>query len=164
MRLLLPLLLGLAGLCGGALAGHLLRPAPPEETAPAPEARPEATGDPLAPLPVQDPAKAWDYVKLDNQFVVPVMADGRVDALVILSISLEVRPGQGTAVLQREPKLRDAFLRALFEHERTGGFAGTFTAARAMAELRLALLKAARAVAGEAVNDVLVTDILRQDV
>lgn len=175
MPKLLPLLLALTGLAGGILAGHLLKPAPaapenpaaPAEHAPAAAEAPgiaAAPGDPLAPAPPHDAGAHWEYVKLDNQFVVPVMGEGRVAALIVLSISLEIAEGGANEVFAREPKLRDAFLRVLFEHERSGGFTGIFTDARVMAELRGSLRQAAKAVLGGALNDVLVTDILRQDV
>jgi hypothetical protein len=177
MKKLLPVLLALAGLVGGAAAGHFLRPpaeAAPETRADAPAdahadapADPHAAparGDPLAPEPAYDPAAHWEYVKLESQFVVPVMGGGRVDSLVVLTISLEVEQGRANEVFLREPKLRDAFLRALFEHERAGGFTGVFTDPRVMGELRGSLRRAAKAILGPLVNDVLVTDILRQDV
>ena len=68
-----------------------------------------------------------EYVKLNNQFVVPVVEDGRVAAMVVLSLSLEVEAGNTEAVYQREPKLRDAFLQVLFDHANVGGFCGSFT-------------------------------------
>jgi flagellar protein FliL len=181
MKKLLPVLLALAGLAGGVGAGALLKP--PEAAAPAdPHAAPEAaapaaapaatpadpgaepaSGDPLNPEPAYNPEAHWEYVKLENQFVVPVMGEGKVVAVVVLSISLEVEQGRSNDVFQREPKLRDAFLRALFEHERAGGFTGVFTDPRVMGELRGNLRRAAKAILGPMLNDVLVTDILRQD-
>ncbi len=173
MKKLLPLILAVMGLGGGVMAGAMMKPAPaPEagsgadaagaEPAPAAEPAPDV-GDPLNPDPAHDPSVTWDYTKLDRQFVVPVMDEARVAALVVLSISIEVAPGSGPDVLAREPKLRDAFLRVLFEHERAGGFAGPFTDARVMNDLRGALRVAAQGIVGKSANDVLVTDLLRQD-
>lgn len=165
MKKLLPVLLALIGLAGGVAAGHFLKPAPAPGPAPAvAEEYAAAPGaDPLAAAPPHDPEESWDYAKFDNQFVVPVMAEGRVASMIVLSISLEVTPGQTNAVHLRQPKLRDGFLRVLFEHERAGGFQGVFTDTRVLGELRARLLDVARSVMGETVNDVLVTDILRQD-
>jgi len=178
LKKLLPVVLALIGLAGGLAAGAFLKPAPaPEEpaasetaetkTAPAEHPAPAETAaeaDPLAHDSPADPEAKWEYAKLDNQFVVPVMGDGRVASMVVLSISLEITPGHGNDVFAREPKLRDSFLRVLFAHERAGGFSGVFTDQRVMGELRGRLREAARAVLGKIVNDVLVTDILRQDV
>lgn len=149
LRLLLPVGLGLAGLGAGLGAGVLTRPA----SDPAAEVQAEAA--PTAGL--------RDYMRLNNQFVVPVLDQGRVEAFVILSLSLEVLPGGSESIYSREAKLRDAFLSALFEHSNAGGFRGTFTASERMHALRLALLEAAQGVMGAQITDVLIVDLVRQD-
>ena len=105
------------------------------------------------------------YVRLDNQFVVPVIEDGRTTALVVLVLSLEVEPGDGArdAVFAREPKLRDALLRVMFDHANAGGFSGGFTAGARIEGLRAALRERARAVLGPGLRDVLILDIARQE-
>jgi flagellar protein FliL len=104
-----------------------------------------------------------DYVKLSNQFVVPVVEDGRVAAMVILSLTLEVPPGSSEAIYSREPKLRDAFLQVLFDHANAGGFRGAFTDGANLVILRTALREVARKIMAEGVSDVLIADIVRQD-
>ncbi|WP_126978945.1 flagellar basal body-associated FliL family protein [Frigidibacter oleivorans] len=104
-----------------------------------------------------------EFVKLGNQFVIPVVEDGRIAAMVILSLTLEMAEGTGAAAYEREPKLRDAFLQVLFEHANAGGFRGAFTDAANLVVLRRSLLAAARQDLGEAVRDVLITDLARQD-
>lgn len=164
MRKLLPVLLALIGLGAGAAAGLKFRPDP--------EALPEAAGLAGGAAPCGPPAEAaeghaaataFDYVKLNNQFVVPVVEEGDVAALVILSISLEVSAGTADAVYAIEPKLRDAFLRVLFDHANAGGFSGAFTRSDYMDGLRLALLEVARKSLGASVSRVLIVDIVRQD-
>ena len=149
MRKLLPLLLILLGAGGGVAGGLWLRPAPEPEAAEADHpAEPEAR----------------DYVKLPSQFVIPVIDGGRVGSLVVLSLSIEAPMGASDAVFQREPKLRDEFLRVLFDHANVGGFRGTFTDGSNLVAVRRALLEAARKVLGpENAFDVLITDIVRQD-
>jgi hypothetical protein len=95
--------------------------------------------------------------------VVPVMQDGRVAAMVVLSLSLEVQEGNTEAVYQREPKLRDVFLQVLFDHANVGGFSGSFTDGSNLVVLRNSLKEAAALVLGTTVRDVLITDIARQD-
>ncbi len=51
---------------------------------------------------------ARDYVRLNNQFVVPVVEGGQVRALVILSLTIEAVAGASEEVYLREPRLRDA--------------------------------------------------------
>ncbi|HKK36633.1 MAG TPA: flagellar basal body-associated FliL family protein [Paracoccaceae bacterium] len=175
MKLVLPLLIALLGLAGGLSAGHYLRPdaapagggaeaAASEASAPAeatPTPRPETL--PGAAPPRYDPDEKRDYVAIDRQFLVPLVEDGEVAAMMILSLTLEMEIGARDAVFEREPKLRDRFLHVMFRHAQSGAFAGVFTAGPAMRDLRGALLEAARGVLGPAVHDVLVTDLLRQD-
>lgn len=147
MRRLLPIILALAGLLAGAGAGLLLRPNPP--------------GDPRT-----DAAAAMtnpEFYRLNNQFIVPVVEGGQVSAMVILSLSLEVGAGSGANILRHEPKLRDVFLRVLFDHANSGGFSGVFTDNETMLLLRRALHEAAQTVVGAEVSNVLITDLVRQD-
>lgn len=160
---LFPFLLALAGLVAGTGTGYLLRPeAAPAEIGAAPanaHAAHEPSGDGVA--GADEPLH--DYVKLNNQFVVPVVEDGRVASLVILSLSLEVPTGAGEKVYTVEPKLRDTFLQVLFDHANSGGFRGIFTDGSNMIPLRRALLEAAIRTLGPDVIDVLIVDIVRQD-
>lgn len=153
LRKLLPVLLALVGLGAGLGAGIFLRPVPEEGAAPAEEEHAETGEEPLPP----------DYVKLNNQFVVPVLEGGRVVSLVVLSLSLEVAAGNTEMVYQREPKIRDAFLQVLFDHANTGGFRGSFTDGSNLVLLREALTEKAVGILGTVVTDVLITEIARQD-
>lgn len=104
------------------------------------------------------------YVKLSKQFVVPVVSDEKVAALVVMSLSIEIDASMMETVFVVEPKLRDALLRVMFLHANSGGFDGQFTGGEPMRDLRGSLREAARTVLGDSVSAVLVTDILRQDV
>ena len=153
MGKLLPVLLALIGLGGGLGAGMMLRPAsetPAEAEAAAEHAPAESAAPP-------------DYVKLNNQFIVPLVDGGRVASMVVLSLSLEVTSGHTADIYAREPKLRDAFLQVLFDHANTGGFRGSFTDGSNLVLLRQALKEKATSVAGDLVTDVLITEIARQD-
>lgn len=172
LRKLFPLLLALVGLGGGVAAGLALRPTPEakdhaaEGTDPAAAGAHGDAGVETAEASGHDgepEAGAPEYVKMNNQFVVPVVEKGRVAAMVVLSLSLDVVPGNTEAVYQREPKLRDVFLQVLFDHANTGGFSGSFTDGSNLIVLRTSLREAASLVLGSVVNDVLITDIARQD-
>ena len=161
MRKLLPLLLILLGVGGGAAAGFLLKPQAEEVV------EIDPCGEDGAPMPVSkapetDPGDR-EYVKMNNQFVVPTMAEGRISGLVVMSLSLEVGPGGQDLVFAREPKLRDVFLPVLFYHANACGFDGAFTHANRLDPLRAALRGVAVSVLGGVVSDVLIVDIARQD-
>ena len=183
---LIPALLALLGLVGGAGAGLFLRPADApegsvkaeaeheeaaahgeepahEEKADAGDAKDDHGGDGHSGSAEKGGKPAHDYVKMNNQFVVPVVQNGRVAALVILSISLEVTAGESEKVYQVEPKLRDGFLQVMFNHANAGGFMGTFTDGSNMVLLRQALREVAQSTLGPDVSDVLIVDIVRQD-
>ena len=164
-RAIVPAILGLAGLGGGVGAGQYLRPAtdaavdPGHAKAAAPEAE-HSTDTPAHDGATEDQP---EFVKLSNQFVVPVVTDGRVSAMVVLSLTLGVAAGTTDATYAREPLLRDAFLQVLFDHANSGGFSGSFTDGSNLIVLRRNLKEAAVVVLGPAVEDVLITDIARQD-
>ena len=104
-----------------------------------------------------------EFVKLNNQFVVPVVTETRVAALVVLSITIETQIGKSEVIYAREPKLRDLFLQTLFDQASLGRFSGEFANAANLRPLRDELTVIARRVLGPEVSDVLITDISRQD-
>jgi len=104
-----------------------------------------------------------EFVKLNNQFVIPVVLKDKVEALVVMSLSVEVSSGTAETVYRREPKLRDAFLQVLFDHANMGGFQGEFTDTNKLDVLRASLLEVAHSVLGADVAGILITDIARQD-
>jgi flagellar FliL protein len=150
---LLPILLILIGVGGGIGAGVMLRPVP----------EPDAALESPPKEVVIDPENMPEYAKLNNQFVIPVVEEGRVAAMVILALSLEVEKGKTVEVFNREPKLRDVFLQILFDHANAGGFNGSFTDGANLILLRKSLLEAAKTVLGTIAIDVLISDIARQD-
>jgi hypothetical protein len=161
MKKLLPILLIMIGIGAGGAAGFVLRP------------EPEPVGEEMVDGEVKAEEKVVEeppldldnveFVKLNNQFVVPVVEDNRVASLVVLSISLETAPENTEMIYAREPKIRDEFLRVLFDHAYTGGFSGAFTASPSLDSLVAQLLTVAKKITKNSVSDVLITDILRQD-
>lgn len=161
-KLLLPLLLVVFGVGGGAAAGFFLKPEPPEVAEDGSHDCPVLPeGETL--VAEVAPETEPEYVKLNNQFVVPVLKAGRVSALVILSLSVETSADQRAAVYEREPKLRDIFNEVLFGHANSGGFDGVFTDIAKMGVLRKALSEAAQSVLGGTNTKILITDLVRQD-
>lgn len=165
MGKILPIILALIGVGAGLGAGFFLRPEPAVEDAalgPCGDTQLHAE-DTNAPAE-EDEVSTLEYVKLNNQFVVPVVDDSRVTALVVVSLTVEVKQGRKEDVYLREPKLRDAFLQVFFDHANSGGFKGAFTNSSNMDVLRKTLLETANDTAKGLISDVLIMDIARQDV
>ena len=168
-KLLLPVLLLIIGVGAGVGAGLVLKP---DYTTSSDvvenhgdDAKTDQSGDhDTAGHGTKGGEADAEYVKLNNQFVVPVVKNDKIVSLVVLSLSVEVNGGRREEVYSREPKLRDAFLQVLFDHANMGGFRGAFTSSNNMAVLRQALQETARKVADDLILDVQILDINRQDV
>lgn len=174
MKLLIPVILLLVGVGGGVGAAIVLAPsAETEEGADAAEDAGDATEDGETaevedpeeeePADENDETKAVEFLNMENQFIVPLVDDGVVHGLVVVTISLEVTEGTIAGVHQLEPKIRDRFLQVLFNHANNGGFAGNFTDFRYIQSLKDELLRNAQVVAGRDVSDILILDLVRQD-
>ena len=167
MKFVLPLVMLLIGIGAGVGAGVYMRPSSHEETdihteeaPPAEEAHDTVPNEKHTGYGTGE----VEYVKLNNQFVVPIVKDRDVAAMVVMSLSIEVPAEHKDTVYKREPKLRDSFLRVLFDHANMGGFEGGFTNAANLEPLRTALREIAQKDMGaEIVRDVLILDIARQD-
>ena len=163
-KLILILVLALLGTGAGIAGGIALTLSAEDEATDKSEhvCEPQGEAEPELAEPVREGPS--EYVRLANQFVVPVVKDDRVASLVVMSLSLEVAPGTRERALAAEPKIRDEFLRAMFLHANIGGFSGDFTRGERIEQLRKQLTRGAREIVGqEAVYGVLITDIARQD-
>lgn len=156
MAKLLPIILLVLGTAIGGGAGVFLKP---EELA----CEGEDCGEHAETETEEEPEGDTSFLAMKNQFVVPVIEEGLVKSLVVLSISLETGSESAELVFSKVPKLRDTFLQVLFDHAHVGGFDGAFTESGRLSILRVALLEAAQSVVGKRVSDILITDIVRQE-
>lgn len=169
---LLPVILMAVGTAGGIGAGIMLKPAPEETMATDDHAdekgmmKEDATDHDAKDIAKMDPEAEpiYEYIKIQNQFVVPVVEHEELASLVVVSLSLETNKGMNELVHAYEPKLRDVFLQVLFDHANMGGFRGAFTRSDMLAPLRTALREAAQKQLGAGINDVLIVEISRQDI
>lgn len=154
MKKLLPVILALVGLLAGAGAGWSLRPGAERASADA--------GDDTAAHYSPAPSNT-ETLRLPGQFVVPLLEDGRVRTMVVLSLALELTEDHNVSLQRQEARLRAVLLQVMFDHANTGGFEGVFTSGEALLLLRRTLREAARAELGAVVHDVLITELLRQE-
>lgn len=176
MKKILMLLVPVLALVGGVAAGEMLRPG--DKTADHAAAEPPADGhgakaasghdapaeDHAAPATADHggPVAAEGWFTFPTQFFVPMMRDGDMGAVMILSLTIETSGADLPAMEQQEHRLRDALLRELLIHANTGGFDGNFTSEARLAPLRDRLRKAAQASTDLPVKAVLIEDIARQ--
>ncbi len=163
LKLLVPVLLTVVGTGAGIGAAVLLQPPAPKETAKAHDCPEPENAAYAEAMPEEAPKGDQEYVKLNNQFVVPVIAEDKISALIVIGLSIEIGAGNTETVYSHEPKLRDEFLQIMFDHAHAGGFEGAFTQSSSLDILRQELRRASRRILGEAATDVLITEIARQD-
>lgn len=170
MKKILPLIMLLIGAGAGVGAGVYLRPAP-DENVEADQEKEELKSEEQKAEPKQTKiedevsgVEGMQYIKLSNQFVVPIVKDERVASMVVMTLSVEVPDGLGQEVYDLEPKIRDVFLRVLFDHATIGAFDGAFLNNGNLDVIRRSLREIAHKVFGaELINDVLIFEIARQD-
>lgn len=150
----LTVLLVVVGIAAGGALGFVLKP-PPEAG--------EDRDAPQAEAPDPDADTEPQYVKLGRKLVVPVVEGAETRALMVIDLGVDVAAPLSDKVHAMEPRLRDAFMRVLFQMAATGAFTETYIDARILEELRLALLAAAREHAGAAIRDVLILDMIRKE-
>jgi hypothetical protein len=168
MKKLIPIIFFLVGSSAGVAAGIFLKPSVPEETAELHEESEEETNGAPAPRETDSTdrpsVEGYEYVRLSNQFVIPVVRGDEISSMVVASLSLEVAEGYGETVLNVEPKIRNEFLRVMFDHANIGGFDGAFTEISNLETLQTALREVAQKTLGaDIVSDVLIFEIARQD-
>ncbi len=161
---LLPVLLLLVGIGAGIGAGIALAPPPEEVEFAEGQENVADTEDSAEEEAESEDVLPNDFIKINNQFVIPVVERDQLSALVVMSLTLEAKPGMSGKVHSFEPKLRDAFLQILFDHANMGGFRGAFTRSEVLDPLRTALREEGRRYLGNDLVDVLILEITRQDV
>ncbi len=174
MSKLIPVVLVLVALLGGAGAGHFLKPAPDAEAGgeavdaaggPATEGEGPATGGDAGKVAGHETGGAEGHdavVTFSDGFIVPVLRDGQVWSHVILELGVEAQGSAEETIRLREPVLRDALTEALFLHGSLGGFDGDFTESGAMARLRARLDGVVSGRLGDPTARVLIASLARQ--
>lgn len=179
IRKLVTLSLPVAALVGGAFAGDMLRG--PADTGADPAAADHAATEAVVAPAADKHAEAETsgasdghggdasaaagedgFFTFPSQFFVPLVRQGDMRDMMILTLTLQTDAASTDALGRKEHALRDALLRALMIHANTGGFDGNYTADRNLALLRESLLTATRTVTKLPVSAVLIEDIALQ--
>ena len=179
MQKIIALVIVLFGVGGGLALGVALRPGdavPGPDDAAAGTHSAEAAGEHGATEPVGaghggedsagDDGEALsdrDYVTIGRQIIIPIVKGGKTQALMLFDLALDVPSSMAARTQAARPRLRDAFLRELFKMSYTGAFSSTYTDERVIEELRAKLRAVARRLLGDAVAEVLILDIMRQE-
>ena len=165
MKKILPILLVLLGIAGGGAAGVLLKPAPEPESEEAKAAKAEKATEEEASNDAAEDGPPLDraYVKVGKQTIIPILDGGETRALMLFELAVDVPAASANVVHEMEPRLRDAFLKELFQMSYTGAFLTNFTDDRVIEELRRNLTRAAREQIGDDAREVLILDVMRQE-
>ncbi len=172
MQKIIALVIVLFGVGGGLALGLALRPGDPASGplgAAGEHGAAASTGDELGGGDGSDAGQDGEagaersYVKLGRQIIIPIVKEGTTEALMMFDLVLDVPLSLTERAQAARPRLRDAFLRALFEMSYAGAFSNTYTDERIIEELRQNLRAAARRLLGDEVAEVLILDIIRQE-
>lgn len=175
--LLVPLIALLIGLGAGIGGGVALSGAAPEDaghSAAAPEDHAQASHDTHDTHDTQHAsasdhgsghgAEADSFYTIPGQFIVPVMRGEHVSALVLVSIGLDTQEDSRSEIIHMAPRLRAAFLAALFDLSSLGGLDGDMTAPEWRDGVIRALEGAAHDLVGDGVTGVELLEVSKQEV
>ena len=165
MKKIFALLLPLLGIAGGIGTAVFLKPPAEDHSAASDAHTPGTDGSPAQAETSGETARTSErsFVKIGRQTIIPVVADGETRALMLFELAVDVPAGKNDLALQLEPRLRDAFLRELFQMSYTGAFETNFTDERVIAELRRNLTHVARKHLDSGEAEVLILDVMRQE-
>ncbi len=104
------------------------------------------------------------YFKFTREFIVPLMKEGQVDALIIININLEADPSLSQTLFSLEPKLRDNIMTTLIGLSNDGVTFETMTDVDSYETLRSTILMNLQTVVATGVENVLILDMAKQDV
>jgi len=108
-------------------------------------------------------SKDVSYYKFSREFVIPIMRDGQVTALVILHIQLEVDSSIESSLFSMEPKLRDNIMTTLVEISHDGHLFDNLTEPESYESIRALVLEGLKTVKSEGIENILILDMARQD-
>lgn len=103
------------------------------------------------------------FYKFSREFVVPIMANRRVKALVILHLSLEVDEATNDKLFSLDPKLRDNIMTTLIGLSNDGITLDELTSPDSYETIRSMVLMNLQSEISEDIQNVLIMDVGKQD-
>lgn len=172
MKILIPVVLVLLGVAGGAAVGIVMKK--PAETVEGVDVASTSIDAEKDAAPKDDVAAVYAlrtdlekvddsvYFELSRKLIVPVVNETGRRYFVALELHVEMASGGDELAAAHEPKLRDALLRTVIAFAHTGAFEDEANPKETFEELSLELKRAARRVLGDDVRSVLIGDLIRQ--
>lgn len=103
-------------------------------------------------------------ITFKDPFAVPVIKGGKIDGVIIIGITLEIKHNKNVDVRSMEPILRSSILSALFNHSNSGYFSENFIEKEKLAQLEGEINKASIKSNTEIhITKTLITNIYRQN-
>ncbi len=103
------------------------------------------------------------YFKFSREFVVPVVSQGRVTALVILNLNLEADADMSQKLFEMEPKLRDNIMTTLITISNDGKTFESMTDLENYESIRSMVMMNLKSVMATGIHNVLIVDLAKQD-
>lgn len=103
------------------------------------------------------------YLKIPNQFVVPIVRHGNVKALAVVSISLEIDEAERDTLSHELPRIKALTLQTLLNHAALGGFDGNFADLEHTTELSQRITDRLRHDVSHSIANTLLLELARQD-
>lgn len=104
------------------------------------------------------------YFDFSREFVIPILDDGQVSALVIININLEVDSSLSGKLFRMEPKLRDNIMTSLIGLTNDKRVFSDLTSVRNYETIRSVVLSNLRDEISSDIMNVLIVDIAKQDI
>ncbi|MEO9968461.1 MAG: hypothetical protein ABJG15_01315 [Hyphomonadaceae bacterium] len=103
------------------------------------------------------------FFNFNREFVIPIMANQRVDSLIIININLEVQASVLDKLFSLKPKLRDNIMTTLVELSNDGHTLVEPTSVDSYETIRSTVMLNLGSVVDKGIENVLIMDLAKQD-
>ena len=103
------------------------------------------------------------YYRFSREFVIPIIENGKVDALVILNLNLEVDSALSQQLFSMEPKLRDNIMTTLIKLSADDRTLHSITDVENYETLRSMILTNLQSAVPHGIENVLILDMAKQE-